>query len=157
MAWRGRRHAPCLGVAAMMCAMLAAGCGAPDSISSPRAGNPLPNLQLDGLMDGRALSTASLRGKVLLINFWASWCEPCRKEMPSLEALSRRYGSERLAVFGVSVDADENLAREFVLQSEVTFPNFTERARDVLRVRALPETVIVSADGIVVARVTGAR
>lgn len=150
-----------LAVVAGLMLVLAAGCGERKPGAGPQRGDPLPELRLDGLIGGRTLSTAALHGKVLVINFWASWCTPCREEMASLEALSRRYGPHRLAVLGISMDADINLAREFVLQYQLTFPNFTEReserARDLLRVRALPETLVVSADGIVVTRVTGAR
>ena len=150
-----------LAVLAGLMLVLAAGCGERKPGAGPQRGDPLPELRLSGLLDGRTSSTAGLHGKVLLINFWATWCEPCRNEMASLEALSRRYGAHQLAVLGISIDADVNLAREFVLQYRLTFPNFTEReperARDLLRVRTLPESVIVSADGIVVARVTGAR
>lgn len=141
--------------------LFAAGCDQRDFAAGPQAGDRFPEMRLNGLMDGKPFSTASLRGTVLLVNFWATWCEPCREEMPSLETLSHRFDPRELVVLGVSLDADLNLAREFVLKHKLSFSNFSDRgsdvARDMLHIRVLPETLVVAPDGIVAARIRGAR
>jgi thiol-disulfide isomerase/thioredoxin len=137
-----------------------AACG-PRTPAAPQRGDALPSLQLVDLADGGQHATVDWKGAVLVINFWATWCEPCRKEMPSLEALQQRFAGARLRVIGITMDDDLNLAREFLLAQRITFPNYAEapaaRARDALSVRLLPETILVGADGRIAARVKGAR
>jgi thiol-disulfide isomerase/thioredoxin len=66
------------------------------------------------------------RGKAVMVNFWATWCEPCRNEYPTIMALSKEYGPQGLAVVGVTLDddADMNLVRRFLAQTHPNFPNF---------------------------------
>lgn len=69
------------------------------------------------------------RGKAVMVNFWATWCEPCRKEYPMIIALSKEYGPQGLVVIGVTLDADSdmNLVRQFLAQSHSDFPNFRQK------------------------------
>lgn len=124
-------------------------------------GQAFPEAPLASLAGDAAVLPQALRGKAVLINFWATWCEPCRKEMPSLEQLHRQIDPARLSVIGVSVDTDLNLAREFLLQHAITFANYTDGAqklaRDPLGIRAFPATFLVAADGTVKAVIIGAR
>jgi len=149
------------GVAVALVLAIGAGCGESVRSPGPQPGDLLPAPPLNDLADGSTFSTASLRGTVLLVNFWATWCTPCRQEMASLETLSRRFPAQQVRVIGITMDADLNLAREFVMQNGLSFSNYSEnpaeRARDLLHVRTLPETLIVAADGRLVARVSGAR
>jgi cytochrome c biogenesis protein CcmG/thiol:disulfide interchange protein DsbE len=71
---------------------------------------------------GKPISLASLRGKVALIDFWASWCAPCKEEMPFLESLHKKHGSSGLVIVGVSVDSDRGKADRFIRDLKVTFP-----------------------------------
>lgn len=109
----------------------------------------------------RTVSLAAYRGQPLIVNFWATWCEPCRREMPSLERLGAALRPHGVPVIGVTVDADANLAREFVLQYRLSFANFRDPdlrlARDALGISAFPATLLVGADGRIRARVNGAR
>lgn len=122
-------------------------------------GAQLPTVALTGLSDEAPTSTGALRGTALIINFWATWCEPCRREMPGLERLSRRLAAHGVRVIGVSVDTDLNLAREFIRAHHLTFPNYADRDtkafQSALRVQVLPQTVLVSAEGTIAARITG--
>jgi thiol-disulfide isomerase/thioredoxin len=121
----------------------------------------MPRVALKGLEHEPAVTTDALVGGALVINFWASWCVPCRSEMPALQRLSRRTGPQAARVVGVSVDSDLNLAREFVRAYGLTFPNYADGADKALQralgVKALPATVLVTADGRIAARIVGAR
>ncbi len=136
------------------------GCGDRNA-TVPVGGMAFPVIPLANLTDGTALLPHALRGKVLVINFWATWCEPCRKEMPSLERLHRQTDPAKLAVLGISVDSDRNLAREFLLQHRLTFTNYSDGeqklARGALNIQAFPVTFIVAPDGTLKARITGVR
>ncbi len=100
-----------------------------------------------------------LAGRTLVINFWATWCAPCRQEMPDLQRLSDRLDPDRYRVIGVSVDADRNLVREFVRAHDIRFPVRQDRDRRlasaVLGLEVFPTTFVVSPDGTVVARIDG--
>ncbi len=148
-----RRRLLCAGIAT---ALLTA-CG-----EKPRA-QPFPVLPLPPL-DGAGATLDALRGAsrggFLLINYWATWCAPCREEMPSLERLSRKLpGEVRLAA--VTVDDDLNLAREWLRKLGITFATFADPgmrvSRGPLRLDALPETFLVAPDGLILERTRGAR
>lgn len=140
---------------------LLASCGEDPRGIQPGVGAQLPAVVLTGLSDEAPTSTGALRGSALIINFWATWCEPCRREMPSLERLSQRLAARGVRVIGVSVDADLNLAREFVRAHQLTFPIYADgdqkTFQSALQVKALPQTVLVTADGTIAARVMGTR
>jgi len=101
-----------------------------------------------------------IEGKTLLINFWATWCAPCREEMPVLQKLSDSLDPEGFAVIGISVDEDRNLIREFLLQYEIRFPNYQDDklrlASELLGIKTFPETFIVSPRGVITRRISEA-
>lgn len=115
-------------------------------------GNPFPELKVSTL-SGEPASTQQFAGKALVVNVWATWCGPCRRELPSLQRLANTLDPQRFAVIGVSIDSDDHLLREFLIDRKVTFPNFHDAqmtvASQVLGLRAYPSTFLVSADGIV--------
>ncbi|HZX30474.1 MAG TPA: TlpA disulfide reductase family protein [Rhodocyclaceae bacterium] len=151
----GRRAA--LGRLAVLPWLLAA-CGR-EAESKLAAGQPLPALTLSGL-DGpeQALGGA---GRPAVINFWATWCPPCRAEMGGLERLHRRYSAAGLAVQGVAVDTDANLVREYRLREGIGFPILMDpagkRARAALGIGLFPTTLLVRRDGVVAEVVVGER
>jgi len=100
------------GLAIMMCAT---------SALALESGARMPEIGLKDLQ-GRPVSAATLRGKVVLIDFWASWCAPCREEMPILQRLYNTYRAQGLVIVGVSVDREAANARAFVGRLGVTFP-----------------------------------
>lgn len=106
--------------------------------------------------DFRQLS--ELRGKPLIINVWASWCEPCRAEMGSLERLSRRYGGKQFNIIGVSTDDDANAAFAFIMRAGITFDNYLDSKlllEHMLGADTIPLTLLVDAEGRVLKKVRG--
>lgn len=127
-------------------------------ISKPYAA---PALKLPDL-DGQVHDLAELRGKVVLINFWATWCPPCRREMPSLERLRQRLADRGLAVVAVDVGEDADTVFSFTGQLEPApaFPLLLDRdsrAMQAWKVKGLPTTFVVDAQGRVVFRAVGGR
>jgi len=118
----------------------------------------LEAVRLARLSDGIPVSAQALHGP-LVINFWASWCAPCRNEMPALERLSSRLAPDGITVVGITLDNDLNLAREFVHAYRLSFPMYTgaESLRVALGVKALPHTLLVRSDGTLAAALAGAR
>lgn len=121
-------------------------------------GDRFPIINVAALEDAPPLNDA-VRGKMVVLNFWASWCAPCRKEMPSLQRLSEKLDPALYQVLGVSVDDDENLVREFLLQHGIQFPNYLDSdmsmARKAIGVNAYPETLLIAPDGTIVRRISG--
>lgn len=124
------------------------------------AGDHFPEIDLPYL-DGHAVPFAPPAGVPLIINFWASWCEPCREEMPSLEKLSRIFRPEELLVIGVTVDSDVNLAREFSLRGKLTFPMLSDSglvlASRKLHIPVFPATFLLQRDRTIARVTVGAR
>lgn len=99
---------------------------------------------------GQTVSLDDFHGQVLLINFWASWCGPCRQEMPLLEALHQRYEPLGFTLLGINVDEDSALADKFLQGMPVSFPILYDRTNSVSKaydVIAMPTTVIVDREG----------
>ena len=110
----------------------------------------LPRLDRDG-----ALSLAALRGNAVVLDFWASWFEPCKDEAPELERAWRTYRSRGLVVVGVDAEDLESDARRFVRKHRITYPIVRDGAGDTARayrVRAYPVTYVIDRRGRVVDR-----
>jgi cytochrome c biogenesis protein CcmG, thiol:disulfide interchange protein DsbE len=145
-----------------LAALLAAGCGARPEAHPAAVGQRFPELRLAALGGARAaVGDPAPRGRNVVLNVWATWCEPCRKEMAGLEALSRNAAGRGVEVIGLSVDEDTNLAREYLLRQGVSFANFSDPggriAGRLLDVKSLPQTFVIARNGTVVARIAGAR
>jgi len=109
-------------------------------------------------LDGRPVSTASLRGKVVLVNFWATWCEPCRDEMPSMQKLEERLHGQPFVILGVNHGEAESRVREFAERMRIGFGILVDPTQDTAkawRVRILPASFLVARDGRVRYRVIG--
>jgi peroxiredoxin len=116
-----------------------------------RAGSAVPGFTLPAL-NGPSVDLASLRGRVVVLNFWATWCPPCVAEMPSLERLHRALGAKGLAVLGVSVDQDEQTLRDFVKRAGVSFPILRDPDAHVAReyrTTGYPETFLIDGSGTI--------
>ena len=108
-----------------------------------------PNFTLKSL-DGKNLKLSEMTGNVVLINFWASWCGPCREEMPLLNDLHKKYEPLGFTVLGVNVEEDARNARGFLKNFPVDFPVLLDNKNQVSKkynVIAMPTTVVVGRDG----------
>ncbi|NDJ51724.1 MAG: TlpA family protein disulfide reductase [Chloroflexi bacterium] len=116
---------------------------------APVEGEPAPDF-VGMTPDGEELALSDLRGRPVAINFWATWCGPCRVEMPDLEAASQHDQKEGLVVLGVNIGETEEEVRAFYEELGVTFPTVLDPNGDIVetyRVRGFPTTVWVDADG----------
>ncbi len=125
-----------------------------------RQGDRLPDIELF-TMDGGVVSLSTFSGAALVLNFWASWCEPCRREMPSLQKLSGLFAPKELMVVGVTVDSDLNLAREFILQHGLAFQMLSDKdmkvANEILGIPGFPMTYLLTRDRTISRIVVGER
>ena len=123
------------------------------SAGAVEAGAPAPDLALARLeQSSQTLSLASLRGSVVYVDFWASWCVPCRLSMPALDALYRQNRARGFAVVGINKDVSADDAQRFLRRIPVTFPLLSD-ARDAaahaFNVKAMPSGYLVDRKGIV--------
>jgi peroxiredoxin len=110
---------------------------------------PAPNFTLKNLA-GKNIKLSELTGNVVLINFWASWCGPCRQEMPLLNAIHNKYKPLGFTVLGVNVEEKVANARSFIGERPVDFPILLDnknRISKLYNVVAMPTTVVIDRDG----------
>ncbi len=113
------------------------------------SGGRTPPLMLTGL-DGRRHDLAAYRGQVVLVNFWATWCEPCRDEMPSIQRLKGRLAGKPFTVLAVNLDEPESRIRNFLSKMPLDFPILVDQekaATKTWKVRTLPASFIIGRDG----------
>jgi thiol-disulfide isomerase/thioredoxin len=140
----------------------AAGAGDPfEALELVRAKTPTPAkaFTVPGLT-GQPLRLADFQRRVVLLNFWATWCLPCREEMPSMERLYQRYRDRGLAILAISIDRNTAAVAPFVQYFQLTFPVGLDPDAGVAGeygMRALPTTVVIDPAGQVVALAVGAR
>jgi thiol-disulfide isomerase/thioredoxin len=133
----------------VLVALWGAGILADGAVSAePELGRILADRTLQGL-DGGTLSLGDLKGRVVVVNFWATWCKPCKREMPLLDALNTRM-QRAGSVVGISVDRDPDRVARFVRENRLTLPVFVDGPDGLARavdLEYLPYTVVLDADG----------
>ncbi len=117
--------------------------------SNSMIGKPAPDFALKS-STGQNLRLSEYRGEVVMINFWATWCGPCRQEMPLLDDLYNRYERVGFKLLGVNIDDDSRRAMDMMAELGVNFPVLFDATKDVSKlyeVNAMPVTVILDREG----------
>ncbi len=126
--------------------------------AGPEVGSAAPDFSLPALDGHGDVRLADFRGRPVIVNFWASWCNPCRQEFPLLQQALRDHRGERLAVIGVTFRDIPDDSRNFVSQMKATWRQAVDDDQAVAKaygVRSIPLTFFVRADGTIAARVFG--
>lgn len=123
-------------------------------------GSRAPDFTAADLATGDPVTLASYRGQVVLLNVWATWCEPCRVEMPSMERLYQELGPQGLKIVAVSIDeAGPDVVREFQREYGLTFQILHDRSRAIERIyqtTGVPESFVLNREGRIMKKVIGA-
>ena len=113
-------------------------------------------------MDGKPLALEKFRGKPVIVNFWARWCPPCRKEIPELIQLQNEYGKRGLVVLGIAIEDDPLAVKEFATAYEINYPVGVDKKKGLWLMQSLgngvsglPFTLIIGRDGQIVVRKIG--
>jgi DsbE subfamily thiol:disulfide oxidoreductase len=119
--------------------------------SSIAVGDPAPDKQLSKLDGSGSGEIADYRGRWVLVNFWASWCDPCRTEAPALESFQRQHAEQGFTVVGINLDDATDDATEFVQRYGLTYPQLRDGdgddRRDAYGMTGFPESFLVDPDG----------
>ncbi len=125
-----------------------------------QVGSPAPELTLKTL-DGQTVKLSDYRGKVVMLNFWATWCPPCRAEMPSMERLYKLMAGDDFVMLALNVEENgAQTVKAFLKSSPHSFPVLLDeeaKAQNTYRVFRFPETFIISREGIIMNHILGAR
>jgi thiol-disulfide isomerase/thioredoxin len=145
-----------LAAAALVAALLAcalalrpAHAAAASEVTPAASAAPAPGFSLAGT-DGSKLSLAQFKGQVVMINFWATWCGPCRQEMPLLDAMYKKYKPLGFTLIGVNVEPDSKAAEAFVKNLQVSFPvafDTDSKVSALYDVQGMPSSVIIDRKG----------
>jgi cytochrome c biogenesis protein CcmG/thiol:disulfide interchange protein DsbE len=122
----------------------------PGAPPAPQVGFAAPDFTLQTL-DGRSVRLADLRGRPVILNFWATWCPPCRQEIPNLMAAAAKWG-DRVAIVGIDDSEDHDTVAGFVFQESMTYTVLLDPSHVVVdgyRVNGLPTSFFVDADGVI--------
>ncbi len=126
---------------------LLSACGGPKPLATE--GAPAPSFEL-ATFEGRELALSDLRGKVVVLNFWATWCQPCRTEMPAFESAYQQYRTQGVEFVGVDLSTDPEESRAFLSDLGITYPNGADTENQITKqyqVTGLPTTVVIGRDG----------
>ena len=110
---------------------------------------------------GEELSLDKFKGKVVLLDFWASWCGPCREDMPHVRGIWKKYSSDQFIIIGVNLDSNRNAFENYVKQEEITWPQYYDgrgwgnQISQLYNVHGIPHTVLIDQEGVV--RAVGLR
>jgi cytochrome c biogenesis protein CcmG/thiol:disulfide interchange protein DsbE len=114
----------------------------------PEVGKPAPNFQVV-TFDGTQVNLADLKGQVILLNFWATWCGPCKQELPLLDAFYRKRGQFGLKMFAVATEDSLTPFQLIPVQKAVSFPMIRKFKGHYGKIQALPTNIIIDRAGIV--------
>ncbi|HXV35622.1 MAG TPA: TlpA disulfide reductase family protein [Myxococcota bacterium] len=123
-------------------------------------GTRAPAFALPSAIDGSVLNSDELRGKLVLLNFWATWCKPCEDEMPAMERLYRALAPSDFELVAISVDDDAAIVSEFAQRLGLSFPILIDSPKQVARAYQtfrFPESLLIGRDGVILERYVGPK
>lgn len=138
--------------------LLLAGCSAGSGPLVARVGEPAPDFQLQDL-DGQTISLRDLRGKPVLINFWATWCRPCVFEMPYLQQIYEEWSGEGLVLLTINIGESPSKVEKFLETYNLSLPVLLDTKKNVARkynITGYPTTFFIDKDGIIQEKIVGA-
>jgi cytochrome c biogenesis protein CcmG, thiol:disulfide interchange protein DsbE len=155
MTFENVKMRPTLSVLALLAMILVIVPGL-SAFAAMEVGQPAPSLVVQEL-DGRTFDLSAARGKVVVVSFWATWCPPCRQEMPALDALYRRYHGQGLEMIGLSADRPHDRSDVTKVMQAFSYPAAMlddAKVNDFGTPGALPKTIVIDGHGIVRAELT---
>ena len=120
-------------------------------VEGTQVGNLAPDFQLQNL-DGQTVSLGNLQGKPVLINFWATWCPPCRSEMPYIQEIYEEWADKGLVVLAINIGESSSKAEEFMQSYNLSFTVLLDTKQDVAQkynIQYIPTTLLINKDGII--------
>lgn len=118
-------------------------------------GHPAPDFSFTTLRDGRRLSLSDVRGKVVLLDFWATWCEPCMAELPNVKEIYKKHHDQGFEIIGISLDTSESALRSELQKQGISWPQYYDgkgwenRIAALYRVFAIPATFLLDREGVI--------
>ena len=138
--------------------LLVSGCSAGSGSAGAQVGQPAPDCKLQNL-DGQSISLSDLRGKPVLLNFWATGCPPCRAEMPHLQEIYEERAGRGLEVLAISIGESASTVKEFLQSQDLSLPVLLDTEGNTARrynIGGIPTTFFIDSDGIIRQKVIGA-
>ncbi|MFH2201571.1 MAG: TlpA disulfide reductase family protein [Elusimicrobiota bacterium] len=138
-------------ILSLLCLLAASGCAPAEKWGDIQASDPAPSFQLKDL-SGKTVRSEDLRGKVLLMDFWATYCDTCRASLPALQELHTAFAEKDLVVLGVSIDTYTGHLKQFAQETGMGYTVLQDSKLATSRaygVRKVPETFLVGKDGVV--------
>ena len=127
-------------------------------VEDAQVGNLAPDFQLQSL-DGQTISLGDLRGKPVLINFWATWCPPCRSEMPYIQEIYEEWTDKGLLVLAINIGESASTVEDFMQSNSLSFTVLLDTKQDIAQrynITGIPTTFFIDKDGIIQDKVIGA-
>lgn len=128
-----------------------------ENAGKPIAGEVAPNFTLTDV-SGKEVELNDLRGKAVMLNFWGTWCEPCRTEMPTMQQMYEKYKSKGFEIVAVNIAETEVAVDSFAKQYGLSFPIWMDQDRDVVKqykIGPLPSSLFLDRNGVIVDRIEG--
>ena len=138
--------------------LLITGCSAGSNQEGTQIGSSAPDFRLQNL-DGQAVSLSDLRGKPVMLNFWATWCPPCRSEMPFLQQIYEEWSDKGLVLLAIDIGEGPSQIKEFLEANNLSLPVLLDSDKSVAQrynITGIPATFFIDKDGIIQEKIIGA-
>lgn len=138
--------------------LLISGCAGESESSVAQIGKKAPAFKLQDL-DGQSVALGNLRDKPLLLNFWATWCPPCRSEMPYIQQVYDEWSDKGLVVLAINIGESSSKVKEFMQSYSLSFPillDTTQKVTQIYNIGGIPTTFFIDEEGIIQEKIIGA-